>query len=479
MLEKLKNYRADTEWNKMAEPYYDEAIDTLQKYIQTKSYNDPATVTKEHPFGQYVANVFDFDVALGEKMGFKIDRCEGYCVELSYGDPSLPTIDVYAHSDTVPVSSFWNFDPFKAEIKDDNIYGRGAADDKGPGLACLYGAKLLLDKGLIKGWRLRFIFGGNEEMGCECLNAYFHKLHKEYPTYGISPDANFPLIYAEKALCDYDASYDVDLGEQPFEWGVAMNLVCDKVDYDFKNLHFDFEKAKTIADKYLADHPEIKGSWNSTILTIQGHGYHGSMPWNGTNAALYMINIIAKIIGSQKLHEAYEDYKSGDGTPFHGNYKSKAFDRSSYCVGMVSYKPGRLTLHINMRLPENVKCETAIRNVKDNTSADEVKMNSFTPALYVNPESSFIKTLMNVYQEESGDFESKPLAIGGGTYAKESINTVAFGGEYPGRDFFMHGDNEWFSIPDFKNLIGMYAHCLYALGNLAVKEAEEKKSESK
>ena len=121
MSEKLKNYRADTEWNKMAEPYYDEAIDTLQKYIQTKSYNDPATVTKEHPFGQYVANVFDFDVALGEKMGFKIDRCEGYCVELSYGDPSLPTIDVYAHSDTVPVSSFWNFDPFKAEIKDDNI----------------------------------------------------------------------------------------------------------------------------------------------------------------------------------------------------------------------------------------------------------------------------------------------------------------------------------------------------------------------
>ena len=64
-----------------------------------------------------------------------------------------------------------------------------------------------------------------------------------------------------------------------------------------------------------------------------------------------MINIIAKIIGSQKLHEAYEDYKSGDGPPFHGNYKSKAFDRSSYCVGMVSYKPGRLTLHINMRLP--------------------------------------------------------------------------------------------------------------------------------
>lgn len=473
--EELKSFHVDTKWNKWAEPYYDEAVQNLQKYIQIKSFNDPETVTKEHPFGQNVANVFEFDKALGKKMGFSVDDCQGYCVELSYGDPSLPTIDVYAHSDTVPVSSFWDFDPFKAEIKGDNIYGRGAADDKGPGLACLYGAKLLLDHGLIKGWRLRFIFGGNEELGCECLNAYFHKLQKSYPTYGISPDADFPLIYAEKALCDYDAEFDVDLGNKPFEWGVAMNLVCDKVDYDFANLGVDFEKAKRIVNNYLSDHKEIQGFWNGTVLEIKGHGYHGSMPWLGTNAALYMINILGKIKGIQKLHEAYEDYKTGDGEPFGGNFKSKAFDRSSYCVGKVSYKPGKLILHINMRLPENVSCEEAIAAVANNTKSDKVVVKSFTPALYVDPKSSFIKTLMKVYQEETGDKKSKPLAIGGGTYSKESKNTVAYGGVYPGRDFFMHGDNEWFHLPDFKNLIGTYAHCLYALGNLAIKESKEKK----
>lgn len=473
MSEKLKSYRMDTKWNKMAEPYYEEAIENLKKYIQIKSYNDAESITKEHPFGKYVADVFDFDVALGEKMGFEVDRCDGYCVELSYGDKDGPLIDVYAHSDTVPVSSYWDFDPFAAEIKDDNIYGRGASDDKGPGLACLYGAKLLVDNKLIKGWRLRFIFGGNEEMGCECLNAYFHKLNKPYPAYGISPDANFPLIYAEKSLCDYDAVFNVDLGKESFVWGVAMNLVCDKVSYDFKNINFEFEKAKMIIDNYLAEHTEVKGVWNGTVLEIQGHGYHGSMPWNGTNAALYMINILGKLIGSQKLHEAYEDYKSGYGENFKGNFTSKAFTETSYCVGMVSYKPGKLILHINMRLPENVTSQMAMDNLRKNTKADEIILKSFTPGLYINPKSSFIKTLMKVYQEESGDYENKPLAIGGGTYAKESINTVAFGGEYPGRDFFMHGDNEWFNLTDFKNLIGMYAHCLYSLGKLAVKEAKK------
>ena len=35
------------------------------------------------------------------------------------------------HTDTVPVSKSWSTDPFKATIKDDKLYGRGACDMKG------------------------------------------------------------------------------------------------------------------------------------------------------------------------------------------------------------------------------------------------------------------------------------------------------------------------------------------------------------
>ena len=46
--------------------------------------------------------------------------------------------------------------------------------------------------------RVRLIIGLNEENSWKCINYY--KAHEEAPTVGFSPDADFPCIYAEKAL---------------------------------------------------------------------------------------------------------------------------------------------------------------------------------------------------------------------------------------------------------------------------------------
>lgn len=461
-----------TQWAEWAEPYREEALETLKKYISIPSFNDPSTVTEEHPFGQGVENALSFLAELGERMGFAVDRCDGYCTELSIGEG--PLIDVYAHADTVPVTlENWTSDPFVPRIDGDKIFGRGAEDDKGPGLAALYGLKLLKDRGLVDGYRVRFVFGGNEELDFRCLDHYFNVLNKGYPAYGISPDAEFPLIYGEKAVCNFDAEYHLDLGENPFEWGTAINLVCDTATYDFADSPLPFAKVKEIVDAYLFEHSEIKGYWEGTILRIEGFGYHGSMPWNGVNAGLYMLNIIGKIRGIQTLHDLYKDYRTGDGSPFGGNYTSAAFDRSSYCVGFFRYTPGCLVLSVNMRLPENVEIDAALDNVQEKTEPDRITVTSRNECLYVDPDSPFIATLMKVYQEETGDLESRPLAIGGGTYAKESRNTVAFGGSYNDVEFHMHGDDEFFLISNFYDDIGIFARAIHEMGLLAKSEAEK------
>lgn len=462
-----------TKWYELGEKYHEEALETLKKYIEIPSFNDESTATKEHPFGEGVNNVLTFLAKMGEKDGFKVDRCDGYCTELSYGEG--PLIDIYAHADTVPVNKAnWKTDPFKATIVGDKIFGRGSEDDKGPGLACYYGFKALKEAGLINGFKVRFIFGGNEEMDFRCLHHYFKEMHKGYPAYGISPDAEYPLIYGEKALCNYDAIYNIDLGNTSFHWGTANNLVNDVASYDFKFIkEVSFEKAKNVVENYLADHKEVTGTWKGTELTIKGKSYHGSMPWFGVNAGLYLLNIIGKVKGSQILHNLYEWYKGGDGEEFGGNYKSKAFDRTSYCIGLFNYSNGKLTLTVNMRLPENVEIDDAVENVKEKTKPDELKVLSKTPVLYIDPESPFIKTLMKVYQEETGDLKSKPLAIGGGTYAKDSKNTVAFGGSYPDVEFHMHGDNEFFLISNFFDDIGIYARTIFEMGELAKKELKK------
>ena len=63
-----------------------------------------------------------------------------------------PTLILYAHTDTIDLSEAhmkkWEFDPFGGEIKDDRIYGVGAADTKGGAAGVLGTAKAIVTSGL-------------------------------------------------------------------------------------------------------------------------------------------------------------------------------------------------------------------------------------------------------------------------------------------------------------------------------------------
>ena len=85
-------------------------------------------------------------------------------------------------------------------------------------------------------------------------------------------------------------------------------------------------------------------------------------------------------------------------------------------------------------------------------------------------ESDFVKVLMKAYQEETGDLTSKPLAIGGGTYARESKNSVAFGAQFINRDYRMHGHDEFFPLSDFYDNMQIYAHAIDLISQLLREE---------
>ena len=62
----------------------------------------------------------------------------------------------------------------------------------------LFAVKALLDAGVKFNKRVRFIFGTDEETLWRCINRYTEK--EEIPDMGFSPDARFPLTFAEKGL---------------------------------------------------------------------------------------------------------------------------------------------------------------------------------------------------------------------------------------------------------------------------------------
>ena len=66
-----------------------------------------------------------------------------------------------------------------------------------------------------------------------------------------------------------------------------------------------------------------------------------------------------------------------------------------------------------------------MKNIVEASKPFEIVNYGFSPVLYYPKDHPLIKTLLRVYQEETGDLESKIIASGGGTYAKEADNIVA------------------------------------------------------
>ena len=56
--------------------------------------------------------------------------------------------------------------------------------------------------------------------------------------------------------------------------------------------------------------------------------------------------------------------------------------------------------------------------------------------------------------------------IGGGTYAKEAKNCVAYGSAFKGHDGSIHSPNEYIYLEDFYNQIAIYADAIYRLGHI-------------
>jgi succinyl-diaminopimelate desuccinylase len=456
--------KAATPYQAAASAYEKEALESLKAYVSINSVFDQKTVSPDKPFGQGVRNALDYIGNLGQKMGFHVDWCDHYCTELSFGEG--PLIDVYAHSDVVPVSPNWATDPFKPTIIGKEMHCRGCADDKGPGIAALYGAKALLDQGKIQGYKLRIIFGGDEERGSQCLDHYLHALNKGYPAYGFSPDADYPLIFAEKGIFSYEADYALnDPRIAPFSYGNASNIVLDEVYLPVADPSLFADSLQAYKDKY----PEIKADLTDGKLHFKGKAAHGSVPWDGINAGLHLLNFLGIALGHENLRWIYDNYHAGDGKAFHGDFRSAYFTGSSYCIGLMSYDGKTLKIIVNMRLPENVTGEKGLRNAIKNTHPATAKLLGGSPALIMDPKSDFIQDLLHVYQEETGDKVSQPLAIGGGTYARESKNSVAFGMEFPGVDCQMHGDGEFMRLEDFYKSIAIYMHAIDVLGALAKK----------
>ncbi len=82
-------------------------------------------------------------------------------------DPSWPCILIYGHYDVQPADPFelWDSPAFEPRVRDGRIFGRGAADNKGPQIVHMTALSRILEKNPDLPLRIKYLIEGEEEIG--------------------------------------------------------------------------------------------------------------------------------------------------------------------------------------------------------------------------------------------------------------------------------------------------------------------------
>ena len=432
----------------------EEMTETLARWIKIPSVKGEAAPGA--PFGAEVRRALDVALEDAEKMGFKVRNFDGYAGDVRMGPEGVNPLAILAHLDVVPAGDGWQTDPFGADLIDGKMYGRGTSDDKGPAVAGLYAMYAAKKAGIPLNREIRLILGCDEETGMACMK-YYAK-HCDMPRSGFSPDANFPVINTEKGLLHLDLGgeytaeglrvKEISVGERPNVIpGLASALIegdealCEKANQAAKELGLD-----------------VKAEMQDGLVKIIATGIpgHAAFPAPARNA-IGMLLLVLKELGVKGALETLADRvgMQYDGLGLGVKCEDQVSGPLTCNLGILRYsEQNGLYATLDIRYP--ILCDHKALTASIVAALEpcvQVKVDSQKDPHHVAPNSKLVTSLMEAYAEVTGDTEAKPMAIGGGTYAKMLEEGVAFGSLFPDEEELAHQAGEYISIDSLvKNL---------------------------
>ena len=462
----------------------DEMIKDLRELLSIKSVAEEQE--GEYPFGEGVQKAFEYMLALGEREGFKVENIDNYGGHIEFGSGD-EIVAVIGHIDVVPEGTDWDYDPYGGVIEDGKLYGRGTSDDKGPVMAGFYAMKALKDSGFVPNKRIRLVLGLDEETNWVGMKKYFEKAEK--PSVGFTPDADFPAIHGEMGIIVFDLAKKLGksmgggLELKNLNGGNAANMVADWSRAVLRDTT-EYKKGSEPEDRYgriremVAEYRQqtgykvnCKGVGKSFEITVQGVSSHGARPEKGLNAISVIMELLGKLnFVNEDVNDFIDFYNKHIGFDLNGERMGCGFEdepsgKLIFNVGTVAVDANSADLKINIRYPVTMDAENvyeAIMSVVNKYDLGIIKGKHQRP-IYFPADAPMITTLMDVYREFTGDAESKPQVIGGGTYARAADNVVAFGMAFPGEPELAHQKDEYIVIDNLIRATKIYAEALARL----------------
>ena len=135
------------------------------------------SVSADSKFANDVREAAEFLKSRFDELGTHVEICETAGYPIVYAehikDPNLPTVLVYGHYDVQPADPYelWDSPPFEPVVKNEKIYARGSADDKGQVYMHVKAYEALLKTDSLP-CNVKFMIEGEEEVGSENLEIF-------------------------------------------------------------------------------------------------------------------------------------------------------------------------------------------------------------------------------------------------------------------------------------------------------------------
>jgi len=408
--------------------------------------DDPKYGTLPYGLLPYSALKFFLDdaSASGMRTGI-IENRVGWC---EFGPADADLIGIVCHLDVVPAGDGWTTSPFALNLKDEILYGRGIVDDKGPACASYFAMKRLMASGFVPSKRIRLILGTDEERTCSCVETYAEL--GEIPSFAITPDAEFPVIYAEKGILHVKIVNSSPSALKAIG-GSAANMVP----------------------------ATCSCTINGVEYSAKGKMAHASKPELGVNAIFELI---------KQLDSASVDYSNSPLLSFISKeivYSTPAEYTGCSITdesGSVTANPSVLncsdsgeSLVIDIRCPVTYQMSDIVAKLSATAESYGLTvevLNQMDP-LYKSKDLPQIALLTEIWKSNMPSYSgykpeylseyTEPIAIGGGTYARHMPNTIAFGIQAPWQEDQCHQANECRALTDFETDIKVMTEAIMGL----------------
>ncbi len=485
------------EYLKLIDNYKDDMIKMVQELVAIKSVEDKPAPNA--PFGEGVAEAFHYMLKKAEEEGFESENIDNYGGHIEFGGYTLDEkgeieatseeiMGIIGHLDVVPEGKDWKYEPYAGHIEDGKIFGRGTIDDKGPIVAAFFAMKALKESGYIPEKKVRLILGLDEETNWKGMKYYLSKV--KAPDFGFTPDAEYPAIHGEKGILVFQLAKKLGktlakgIELRSLSGGHAANMVADYARAVVRADKTDkYEKIKELVANYRDEkcsekgHPaygsklNCKGVGKSLEIVAHGVSAHGASPECGVNAISVLMDFLGQLdIINDDVHDFIEFYNTHlgfeiDGTNMGCGLSDEPSGKLILNVGKVELEGEALILTLNVRFPVTLNEDIvydSIMPVVNKYNMGIIKIKVQDP-IYMPADDPMIKTLMDIYIEHTGDKESKPIVIGGGTYARAAKNIIAFGSVFPGEPELAHQKDEYIEIDKLIINAKIFADSIYRL----------------